>query len=64
MIIAGEKEGFLTIAKVFSDDALIRVDISYHNATLEGGKTQRWGELGQEEYRYLFSVHVAFTNNS
>ena len=36
MIIAGEKEGFLTIAEEFSNDALIRLDLSYHNAALEG----------------------------
>ena len=36
MIIAGEKEGFLTIAKAFSNDALIGVDISYHNTALKG----------------------------
>ena len=64
LIIAGEKEGFFKIVKVFSMDALIKLDISYHNAALEGGKTQRSGELGQEEYYYLFSVYVAFTNNS
>ena len=62
MIIAGEKEGFLSIAKEFSNDDLIRSDISYHNAALEGRKAQRWGGSGQEEYRYLFSVNIAFTN--
>ena len=63
MIIAGEKEGFFDIVREFSNDALIRLDISYHNAALEGEKTQRSGKLVQEEYRYLFSVYVAFTNN-
>ena len=64
MIIAGEKEGFFTIAKEFSNDTSIRLDISYHNAALEGRKAQRWGELGQEEYHYLLSVYVAFTDDS
>ena len=64
MIIAGEKEGFFDIVREFSNDALIRVDISYHNAALEDEKSQRGEELGQEEYRYLFSVYVAFTDNN
>ena len=63
MIIAGEKEGFFRIAKEFSNNVSIRLDISYHNAALEGEKAQR-RELVQEEYYYLFPVYVAFTNNS